>query len=669
MAEILHATQSAVVDEQEAGIMGPDEWNEAHTLILSATDKLLGRSTAGAGVAEEIACTAAGRALLDDASAAAQLTTLGASAVGHTHDASITDHGALTGLADDDHPQYLLAADADFAELVGGADTQLHSHLSAPVDGDGLLTGGEVAWTADLSFQVSPATYRLDGVEYSSILTVLTLGVADGTNDRIDVIAVNTAGNAVIIAGTPASTPAAPSVDSETQIQLSFVYVAADATEPTGITKTDIYLEDTEWTTSQVGTHFTLASTSNPFDGTKDIEATVAVNTDEVKLVKPGAGTEDITTYNNLIFYLRLKAAWPAAKSLSVSWLNGATQIGSAITVKPTTFGVVNTNTTTYQQVVIPTSRFNATSVVTSLRMRVVGGGTAIGFYLDSISLQGGVVSVSLPDHIMISRGAYNASVSYVQDDVVTYLGDLFIALGSSVGTTPGSNALVWKLLATAPIDPVTTFESFDDFIVGPGATSAGLASRDWADAPPYGTVVVGHPGVVELINSGFTRMRTANTNGWSSFDASENFDITALVLLSNSNVSHADGVNIYKYGMGVAVAGITDHPPSNGCYLEIIDGPAGSANWFAVTRASDTQTRTDSAVANTINSWQKVRMWRSSATQISFAVDGITVATHTANIPTGNLYFTIWIKGSGGGSAKMQVDYTLLRVTDISRA
>lgn len=44
---------------------------------VSATDKLLGRATAGAGDVEEIACTAAGRALLDDADATAQRTTLG----------------------------------------------------------------------------------------------------------------------------------------------------------------------------------------------------------------------------------------------------------------------------------------------------------------------------------------------------------------------------------------------------------------------------------------------------------------------------------------------------------------------------------------------------------------------------------------------------------------
>lgn len=44
---------------------------------VTATDKILGRATAGAGDVEEITCTAAGRALLDDADAAAQRTTLG----------------------------------------------------------------------------------------------------------------------------------------------------------------------------------------------------------------------------------------------------------------------------------------------------------------------------------------------------------------------------------------------------------------------------------------------------------------------------------------------------------------------------------------------------------------------------------------------------------------
>lgn len=55
--------------------------NDAVTLAKMAnlaTDTVIGRGTAGTGDPEAITCTAAGRALLDDANAAAQLATLGA---------------------------------------------------------------------------------------------------------------------------------------------------------------------------------------------------------------------------------------------------------------------------------------------------------------------------------------------------------------------------------------------------------------------------------------------------------------------------------------------------------------------------------------------------------------------------------------------------------------
>ena len=113
---IKHAFTNPKSDGADATITRPSDWNADHVIQagtityaqiqnVSATDKLLGRVTAAAGVIEEIICTAAGRALIDDANAAAQLTTLGAAAASHTHPASDITSGlaavATSGSATD----------------------------------------------------------------------------------------------------------------------------------------------------------------------------------------------------------------------------------------------------------------------------------------------------------------------------------------------------------------------------------------------------------------------------------------------------------------------------------------------------------------------------------------------------------------------------------------
>ena len=63
---------------------------------VSATDKLLGRSSVGAGDIEEITCTQAGRALLDDANAAAQRATLGLGSLATLNSVGATELDATT---------------------------------------------------------------------------------------------------------------------------------------------------------------------------------------------------------------------------------------------------------------------------------------------------------------------------------------------------------------------------------------------------------------------------------------------------------------------------------------------------------------------------------------------------------------------------------------------
>lgn len=103
---------------------------------VSATNTLLGRSTAGAGNVEEIACTAAGRALLDDADAAAQRTTLGLGT-------------AATLVFDTDDT---LAADSDTRLPTQQA---VKAYVDAAVAGGG---GGGDALTSGTLAQFAPTT-------------------------------------------------------------------------------------------------------------------------------------------------------------------------------------------------------------------------------------------------------------------------------------------------------------------------------------------------------------------------------------------------------------------------------------------------------------------------------------------------------------------------------
>lgn len=257
-----------------------------------------------------------------------------------------------------------------------------------PLINNQCLSGCGVVWTGGLGFTVSASIYNIVSTTYSSPLTNLTLTTADPSNPRIDVIAVNTSGAAVVITGTPAASPSAPTVDPTTQLALTFVTVPAGSSTPT-VSSILVYDENvgpaTEWTCTP-SSNFNCNSTSNPFHLTKDIEATTAANTNNVVLNK--GSTVDLSTSSTFTFYIRNKASWPNQKSLSICFLNSATIVGQCVGFKNGVFGFNQAITTAYQQIVIPISAFALTGVVDRVRFQVVGGGGTIGFYLDWIQIQ-----------------------------------------------------------------------------------------------------------------------------------------------------------------------------------------------------------------------------------------------------------------------------------------
>lgn len=266
-------------------------------------------------------------------------------------------------------------------------DAAISSAVNA---GSRVLSGGGVAWTGtNFDYIISAADYLINGVEHTSAETPVTLAAADVTYDRIDVFYVDDAGLAGVITGTPADNPVAPTIDPATQLYLTFAYVVANSTEP-DVTVENIYLENTEWTMTASGGTINVASTNNPYAGTKDIEATNAASGHLFTGVKP-SGILAPGDYAALVFEIRSKATWPNPKAISIFFLNGAASVGSAATLKQGAFGFDSSNTTTYQQIVIPIAVFNTgAGIIDRLRFQVIGGGGNIGWYIDNITLQGG---------------------------------------------------------------------------------------------------------------------------------------------------------------------------------------------------------------------------------------------------------------------------------------
>ena len=115
---------------------------------VSATDKILGRSSSGAGNVEEITCTAAGRALLDDADAAAQRTTLGVVA------ASLPENNTFVG---DSSGNPVAKTVAEMQALLKVDKVAIAYTDSAPVNGT-----VEVLVRAPFAFTINSFTVDLD---------------------------------------------------------------------------------------------------------------------------------------------------------------------------------------------------------------------------------------------------------------------------------------------------------------------------------------------------------------------------------------------------------------------------------------------------------------------------------------------------------------------------
>lgn len=294
---------------------------------------------------------------------------------------------------------FLAAIDADITSI----ESTLATHTQQITDIinqlqdepvlNGLISGGVVTWDSALTFRVSAAVYYIQGVRYVSPEQTVTLSAAHATLNRIDVLALDTSLAFVVVPGTAATTPSEPDVDPATQLRLTFVSVDATVTAPAGVTITNIYLENTEWTTSTSGSGINTNSTNNPKSGTKCVEATNMGN-GAYALFDKGAVDLNINQQRVLRLFIRSKAAFANNRFLRLQWYANGVAKGIPVTLASGYWGFDSSNIAGYQVVAIPIEQFNVplNTLIDQLRVTDIGG--AIGFYIDEITLESYASSV-----------------------------------------------------------------------------------------------------------------------------------------------------------------------------------------------------------------------------------------------------------------------------------
>ena len=329
-----------------------------------------------------------------------------------------------------------------------------------------LVSGGQVVWESAYTFRVSAASYYINGTPYTSAEATVTLTAADVIQDRIDVITLDTLGAVGAITGTLSATPSEPSVDPATHLKLAIVSVPHATAAPPDVQSVLIYADafgpPAEWAWSSSGASIVVNSTSTPHVGPKCIEGTNVVA--GVYAQGTAAAALDPTDYDQLILFVRSKAAWNSSRGLLVTLRLGGVLVGAAVQIRRSgTFGFDSSLTTDYQMVAIPMVAFAVPqgSSIDGLRVEDFGG--AIGFFLDDISLQAGATT-----------GGGSSGLS--QDQADARYAPLVHAARHSAG---GADPVSVTALAGFPGGTTTFLRADGTFAGAAGAPSAHAASHE----------------------------------------------------------------------------------------------------------------------------------------------------------------------------------------------
>ena len=294
------------------------------------------------------------------------------------------------------------------SELINGGADGVNPYISAKDlakgNGNSIVYGGIPTWISGYKFAVPDYGYIIRGNTFDTLAIEKTLDDADPTagQDREDLIvgSFNTDGIGVIeiVKGATSNPAVKPTVNQETQIEITSIRVNGGTTQPATIENLVVYDENAEFTTSQVGGKADFNSLTLPFSGTKCINVVNFTTGDSLKFVNVGT----FLPYDYTNFQLQIASTsglWQNNGTIKIAFYNGATKVSDWVIIDSTSPNkagnpyAFDSALATWQNIAVDLTSFNFTQNLadTIAIIKDDNRGTD-SFKLDLIRLQKGVV-------------------------------------------------------------------------------------------------------------------------------------------------------------------------------------------------------------------------------------------------------------------------------------
>lgn len=214
--------------------------------------------------------------------------------------------------------------------------------------------------------------------------------------------------------------------------------------------------------------------------------------------------------------------------------------------------------------------------------------------------------------------------------------------------------------------DALTMVYINEEFVSGSTPT-AGVGALGWTFAGGSVSHLAGeanHPGILRIVSGAANPSNASLTPRSSPTTGVLVLDPFHLLWIARHQLNGGTAAQtLIRIGAGNDISATT---PVDGVYFEKL---AADTNWFAVTRAASTETRVDTTVAASANTWYRFRIRRDvAAGNVIFNLGAGADDSHSANIPTVALTPGFFGRTTEAVAKHLEPDYFELLVHTLTR-